>query len=77
MLLELKWCVQSCLSLCGPMDCLLCPWDFPSKKTGVGCHFFLQGIFPTHMSYASVLAGGFSMPAPLGKSPKHYYFLVI
>ena len=25
---------------------LLCPWDFPSKNTGVGCHFFLQGIFP-------------------------------
>ena len=21
---------------------LLCPWDFPSKNTGVGCHFFLQ-----------------------------------
>ena len=26
---------------------LLCPWDFPGKHTGVGCHFFLQGIFPT------------------------------
>ena len=26
---------------------LLCPWDFPSKNTGVCCHFFLQGIFPT------------------------------
>ena len=24
---------------------LLCPWDFPSKNTGVGCHFLLQGIF--------------------------------
>ena len=22
-------------------------WDFPSKNTGVGCHFLLQGIFPT------------------------------
>ena len=21
-------------------------WDFPSKNTGVGCHFLLQGIFP-------------------------------
>ena len=21
---------------------LLCPWDFPSKSTGVGCHFLLQ-----------------------------------
>ena len=26
---------------------LLCPWDFPGKTTGVGCHFLLQGIFPT------------------------------
>ena len=23
------------------------PWDFPGKNTGVGCHFFLQEIFPT------------------------------
>ena len=22
---------------------LLCPWDFPDKNTGVGCHFLLQG----------------------------------
>ena len=28
-------------------DRLLCPWDFPSKSPGVGCHFLLQGIFPT------------------------------
>ena len=26
---------------------LLCPWDSPGKKTGVGCHSLLQGIFPT------------------------------
>ena len=25
---------------------LLCPWDFPGKNTGVGCHFLLQEIFP-------------------------------
>ena len=24
----------------------LCPWDFPGKNTGVGCHFLLQGTFP-------------------------------
>ena len=23
---------------------LLCPFDFPSKNTGVDCHFLLQGI---------------------------------
>ena len=42
---------QSCLTLCNPMDCSLPgssnPWDFPGKSTGVGCHFLLQGIFPT------------------------------
>ena len=27
---------------------LLRPWDFPGQNTGVGCHFLLQGIFPTH-----------------------------
>ena len=25
----------------------LCPWDFPGKNTGVGCHILLQEIFPT------------------------------
>ena len=29
---------------------LLCPWDFPGKNTGVGCHFLLQGIFLTQGS---------------------------
>ena len=29
---------------------LLCPWDSPGKNTGVGCHFLLQGIFPTQGS---------------------------
>ena len=26
---------------------VLCPWDFPGKNTVVGCHYLLQGIFPT------------------------------
>ena len=29
---------------------LLHPWNFPCKSTGVGCHFLLQGIFPTQGS---------------------------
>ena len=29
---------------------LLCPWDFPGKKTWVGCHALLQGIFLTQVS---------------------------
>ena len=35
---------------------LLCPWDFPGKNTGVGSHFLLQGIFPTHWSNPRSLA---------------------
>ena len=29
---------------------LLHPWDFPGKKTGVGCHLLLQGTFLTQGS---------------------------
>ena len=29
---------------------LLHPWDFQGKSTGVGCHFLLQGMFPTQGS---------------------------
>ena len=31
---------------CG-LSRLLCPWKFPGKDAGVGCHALLQGIFPT------------------------------
>ena len=34
---------------------LLCPWDSPGKNTGVGCHFLLQGIFPTQESNPCLL----------------------
>ena len=26
---------------------LLCPWKYPGKNTGMGCHALLQSIFPT------------------------------
>ena len=43
--------VSDSLRLCGLWPArLLCPWDFPSKNTGVGCHFLLQGIFLTQGS---------------------------
>ena len=32
-----------------------CPWDFPDKNTGVGCHFLLQGIFLTQGSNLRLL----------------------
>ena len=34
---------------------LLCPWNFPGKNAGVGCHFLLQGIFPTQESNPRLL----------------------
>ena len=34
---------------------LLCPWDFPGKTTGVGCHFLLWGIFLTQGSNVCLL----------------------
>jgi len=50
---------QSCLTLCNPMDCSLpdssVHGDSPGKNTGVGCHFLLQGIFPTQESNRGLL----------------------
>ena len=54
---------------------LLCPWDFPGKDTGMGCHFFLQGIFPSQgsipcllVSCLSCTASGFITTEPLGSA---------
>ena len=51
---------------------LLCPWDFPGKKTGVGCHALLQGILLTQGSNLCLLCllrwQADSLPlAPAGK----------
>ena len=66
---------QLCSALLWPHELqpirLLCPWDFPCKNTGAGCHFLLQGIFPTqgwNTSLASPgLARGLFTTEPLGK----------
>ena len=46
LLLLLLKSLQSCLTLCNPIDSsptrLPCPWDSQGKNTGVGCHFLLQ-----------------------------------
>ena len=34
---------------------LLCPCAFSGKNTGIGCHFLLQGIFPTQESNLCLL----------------------
>ena len=56
---------------------LLCPWGFPGKNTGVGCHFLLQGIFLTQESNPNFLHCRQITPAPPGKTniqvPNKYY----
>ena len=51
--------LQSCVQLLKPYRLqparLLCPWDFPGKNIGVGCHFLFQGIFPTQGSNSCLL----------------------
>ena len=34
---------------------LLCPWNFPGRNTGVGCHSLFQGTFPTRGSNPGLL----------------------
>ena len=34
---------------------LLCPWNFPGKNTGAGCHALFQEIFPTQGSNPRLL----------------------
>ena len=41
---------SSCLTLWDPLNWSFCPWNSPSKNTGVGSHSLLQGIFPTQGS---------------------------
>ena len=55
-------CIYVCLAMFDSLwshelepTMLLCPWDFPGKNTGVGCHPLLQGIFPTQESNPSLL----------------------
>ena len=41
---------------------LLHPWDFQGKSTRVGCHFLLQGIFPTQvLNPGSIVDRGFTI----------------
>ena len=45
--------LQSCLTL--QTARLLCPWNSPGKVIGVGCHFFLQGIWPRDQTHVSCI----------------------
>ena len=56
----MRACSVAKLCLCDPMNCSLqapLSIEFPSKNTGVGCHFLLQGIFPTQGSNPCHLLG--------------------
>ena len=50
-----------CPPLCYPVDCSLLGSSvheiIQARMTGVGCHFLLQGIFPTHRSKPCFLLG--------------------
>ena len=68
--------LQLCPTLCDPMDHsppgFLCPWNFPDKVIGVGCHFPPPGDLPDpgikSSSPASPVLRADSLPAePLGK----------
>ena len=65
---------------------LLCPWivapqaplsmRFPGKNTGVGCHFLLQGVFPTQRSNPRLLYWQVcSLPVSYLGSPHREYSL--
>ena len=49
--------------------------DFPGKNTRVGCHFLIQGTFPTpgsnpHLLQVSCIADGFFIVEPLGSQDR-------
>ena len=76
-------CVCVCVFVCVYVQCVLscllfvtpwivahhspCPWNFPGKNTGVGCHLLLQGIFPTQGPASPALAGRFFTTVPRGQ----------
>ena len=55
----------------------LCPWDSPGQNVRVGCHFLLQGIFPTQGSNphltSSTLAGGFFTASTAWEAPEEVW----
>ena len=70
--------VQLFVTPCTVPPRLLWPWNFPDKNTGAGCHFLLQGIFPTqidwtHISCVSCIGRQVLyqlLPWAMGESPK-------
>ena len=75
---------QLCLTLCDPMGCivtrLLCPWNFPGKNTGVGCHSLLWGSSQprnrTHVSRVSCTGTWLLYQLSYRASPEIYLYAV-
>ena len=70
---------QSYLTLCDPMDCSppnsSVHGDSPGKNTAVGCHFLLQGIFPTQgPKRISCTAGRFFTTEPPWKQGRSRFY---
>ena len=63
---------QSCLTLCDPMDCSICPWNSPGKNPGVDCHSLLQGIFLTWGLNLNLAGGFFSISTTREVQPVDY-----
>ena len=70
---------QSCPTFCDPMDRNL-PGSsvhgiFQAKVLRVGCHFLLQGIFPTQQSNPGLLhCRQNALPSEPPGKPSHYYW---
>ena len=70
------------VQLCDPMDCSTAGSSvhgiFPGKNTGMGSHFLLQGIFPTHGLNLHLLCllqwQADSLPLCHLRSPSEYAF---
>ena len=56
--------LQSCPTLCDPIDGGHCLGDSPGKNTGVGCHFLLQ-CMKVHAQSYSILGPYGLLPARL------------
>ena len=72
---------KSCLTLLRPHGLYsplgsFCPWDFPGKNNGVGCHFVLQGSFLTQGSNPNLLHWPVG-PLPLSHHGSLYAFIDI
>ena len=57
---------------------ILCPWNFPGKNTGLGCHFPLQRIFTTqgsnpHLFFPPHCQADYLLPCHLEARDKRDY----